>query len=592
MELSGIIDVDTLFELSNLTSFSVIGNNFEGPMPEFKKIVWLKALFLSNNRFSGEIDDDAFEGMRRLKKVHLAENEFFGYIPKSIAELPKLLELDLSGNIFQGLIPQFHQKNLNFNVFDLSNNQLEGMIPESLINQDPSSFAGNKYLCGKPLTKSCNATPNVTFEFPSPRPKPNRHTLIIVITVAVIVVASILAVLFIRGRRPIKSSKKLIKTTLHTNQSAYNTSGAQSIVILTNDLNKEENGELNFVREDRRNSFDLQGLLRASAEVLGSGSFGSTYKAMVLNNNSGKEEAMVVKRFRLMNNVGKHEFYEHMRRLGSLSHPNLLPLVAFHYRKQDKFLVYDFGENGSLATHLHGRNNGCMLRWPTRLKIIKGVARGLAYLYTQFPNQRLPHGHLKSSNVILDVEFEPRLTEYGLIPVMNKSHALKFMAAYKSPESSHRTNAATEKTDVWCLGILILEVLTGRFPANYLSHGGENNADLASWVNTVVREEWSGEVFDEGIMGIRNNNNGSEGEMLKLLRIGMCCCEWDLESRWDWREALEKIEEVKENNNEITRDYDDNNSNNSYSYVSDGDLYSKATSFTNDDFSFPLTGNS
>ncbi|MED6162083.1 hypothetical protein PIB30_066997 [Stylosanthes scabra] len=592
MELSGTIDVDTLFQLSNLTSFSVIGNNFEGPMPEFKKIVWLRALFLSNNRFSGEIDDDAFEGMRRLKKVHLAENGFSGYIPKSIAELPKLLELDLSGNIFQGLIPQFHQKNLNFNVFDLSNNQLEGMIPESLINQDPSSFAANKYLCGKPLNKSCNATPNVTFEFTSPRPKPNHHTFIIVITVAAIVVASILAVLCIHGlrgrRRPLKSSKKLIKTTPHTNHSAYNTNGAQSIVVVTNNFIKEENGELKFVREDRRNTFDLQGLLRASAEVLGSGSFGSTYKAMVLNNNSGKEEAMVVKRFRHMNDVGKHEFYEHMRKLGSLSHPNLLPLVAFHYRKQDKFLVYDFGENGSLATHLHGRNNGCMLRWPTRLKIIKGVARGLAYLYTHFPNQRLPHGHLKSSNVILDAEFEPHLTEYGLIRVMNKSHALKFMAAYKSPESSHRANAVTEKTDVWCLGILILEVLTGRFPANYLSHGGkgENNADLASWVNTVVREEWSGEVFDEDIMGIRNNNNGSEGEMLKLLRIGMCCCEWDLESRWHLREALEKIEEVKENNNEIIRDYDNN------SYVSDGDLYSKATSFTDDDFSFSVTANS
>ena len=80
------------------------------------------------------------------------------------------------------------------------------------------------------------------------------------------------------------------------------------------------------------------------------------------------------------------------------------------------------------------------------------------------------------------------------------------------------------KSDVWCLGIMILELLTGKFPANYLRHGKgrNNNADLATWVDSVVREEWTGEVFDKDIMGTRNG----EGEMLKLLRIGMFCCKW------------------------------------------------------------------
>ena len=132
-----------------------------------------------------------------------------------------------------------------------------------------------------------------------------------------------------------------------TPQSNAGFNDAQSI-DLTSDFKKGEHGELNFVREDR-GGFDLQDLLRASAEVLGSGSFGSTYRAMVSNG-----PAVVVKRFRHMNNVGKQEFSEHMRRLGSLTHPNLLPLVGFYYRKEEKFLVYDFGENGSLASHLHG----------------------------------------------------------------------------------------------------------------------------------------------------------------------------------------------------------------------------------------------
>lgn len=224
--------------------------------------------------------------------------------------------------------------------------------------------------------------------------------------------------------------------------------------------------------------------------------------------------------------------------------------------------------------HFAGRN-GALLTWSTRLKIIKGVARGLAHLYKEFPGQNLPHGHLKSSNVVLDHSFEPRLTEYGLVPVMNKSHAQQFMASYKAPEVG-QFDRPNEKTDVWCLGILILELLTGKFPANYLRHGKGANADLATWVNSVVREEWTGEVFDKDILaGTRNG----EGEMLKLLRIGMYCCEWGVESRWDWREAVAKIEELKE------KDSEDENS--SYSYVSEGDLYSRT--MTDDDFSFSVT---
>lgn len=108
------------------------------------------------------------------------------------------------------------------------------------------------------------------------------------------------------------------------------------------------------------------------------------------------------------------------------------------------------------------------LDWPTRLRIIKGVGKGLDYLYKSFPNLSLPHGHLKSSNVLLDDTFVPLLADYGLVPVMNEEHAYKFMAAYKSPESAQNDHHLTRKTDVWCLGILILEMLTGKFPANYL----------------------------------------------------------------------------------------------------------------------------
>lgn len=108
--------------------------------------------------------------------------------------------------------------------------------------------------------------------------------------------------------------------------------------------------KLTFLREDTER-FDLGHLLKASAEILGSGYFGSTYKAAF---KSGK--TMVVKRFKQMNNVGKEEFQEHMWRLGRLNHQNLLPMVAFYYRKEEKLIVSDYIPNVSLAVHLHSKH--------------------------------------------------------------------------------------------------------------------------------------------------------------------------------------------------------------------------------------------
>lgn len=110
-----------------------------------------------------------------------------------------------------------------------------------------------------------------------------------------------------------------------------------------------EHGKLSFIREERLGRFELQDLLRAAAEVLGSGNFGSSYKAVLFDGPS-----VVVKRFKDMNRIGREDFQEHMRRLGRLSHPNVLPLVAYYYRKEEKLIITNYILNGSLAHILHG----------------------------------------------------------------------------------------------------------------------------------------------------------------------------------------------------------------------------------------------
>lgn len=177
---------------------------------------------------------------------------------------------------------------------------------------------------------------------------------VVVVCVALIVIA--VAVIFIlhqRRKRGPSSSLDNPPSGAHNNKvgrvrDVGNESHRSSRSISSNHSRRGDHMKLSFIRDDRER-FDLQELLRASAEILGSGCYSSSYKASLMNG-----PTIVVKRFKQMNNVGKEEFQEHMRRIGKLNHPNLIPLVAYYYRKEEKLLVTDFVQNGSLAVRLHG----------------------------------------------------------------------------------------------------------------------------------------------------------------------------------------------------------------------------------------------
>ncbi|KAE8670607.1 Kinase C-like zinc finger protein [Hibiscus syriacus] len=198
MGLEGVIDIDTLKGLQLLRTVSFMINSFAGPFPDVNKLVYLRVLYLENNSLSGAIRDDGFAGMKALQKDFLGWNNSSGSIPKSLATLPKLLQLSLEWNHFEGRIPDFEQDNLS--LVNLAYNNLYGPIPYGLSNMNPSFFAEKK--------KSGN---NVTVGKISEDKSANYY-------------------------------KKLW-----------------------------ENARLHFVRKERER-FELQDLLRASAEVQGSGS--------------------------------------------------------------------------------------------------------------------------------------------------------------------------------------------------------------------------------------------------------------------------------------------------------------------------------
>ncbi|KAI4379722.1 hypothetical protein MLD38_005980 [Melastoma candidum] len=140
MGLAGTVDVDALTELPLLRYLSMKKNNFEGPLPKINKLRELKLLTLSDNKFGGEILDDAFGGMRGLRMVYLDGNGFTGHIPRSLTTLPNLSNLSLAGNQLDGKIPEFRQRNLH--MVNLANNHFEGSIPHSLATMNSSYFAG------------------------------------------------------------------------------------------------------------------------------------------------------------------------------------------------------------------------------------------------------------------------------------------------------------------------------------------------------------------------------------------------------------------------------------------------------------------
>ncbi|KAE8673599.1 Pollen receptor-like kinase 1 [Hibiscus syriacus] len=208
----------------------------------------------------------------------------------------------------------------------------------------------------------------------------------------------------------------------------------------------------------------------------------------------------------------------------------------------------DGGEELGRSSPLSPGSAAAATRLANTTEHSEGVAKGLDHLYKELPHLIAPHGHLKSSNVLLNQSLQPLLTDYSLIPVINQENAQELMVAYKSPEHI-KSGRITKKTDVWSLGVLILEVLTAKFPSNFLQKGkGKDDQDLAVFVKSIVGDDPDDYgskidlILDKEIGGI---SDGDRELIAELLRIGLSCCESDVEKRLDLKMATERIEGLK-----------------------------------------------
>ncbi|XP_016462155.1 pollen receptor-like kinase 3 [Nicotiana tabacum] len=536
--LSGEIDVDPLIALPGLRVLELANNSFSGTIPEFFLLGALKSLYIDGNQFSGDIPKDFFSKMGSLKKIWFSKNKFSGPIPESLANLKYLLELHLESNEFSGPIPSFSQASLT--SIDLSNNKLQGEIPQSMSRFGADPFKGNNELCGKQLGKECNkGKENNTFQR---APMSKLKWIILGLVVSLLLIT----ILFKAKRKEDhfdKLGKENLDEGLHVSSSnrkntSIHSKGGDSVHGSSRrgagSQRGKAMGDLVLVNEEK-GTFGLPDLMKAAAEVLGNGVLGSAYKAKMVYGLS-----VVVKRLREMNKMNRDVFDTEIRKISKLRHKNILQLLAYHYRKEEKLLVSEYVPKGSLLYLLHGDRgiSHAELNWPTRLKIIHGVASGMSFLHSEFASYVVPHGNLKSSNILLTEKYEPLLSDYAFYPLINNTQTVQCLFAYKSPEAI-QNQQISPKSDVYCLGIIILEILTGKFPSQYLNNQ-KGGTDVVQWVQSAIADNRESELIDQEIA----NATDSIEQMVKLLHVGAACTVNDPEKRIDMKEASRRIEEI------------------------------------------------
>ncbi|XXG74309.1 hypothetical protein AAC387_Pa07g3066 [Persea americana] len=251
--------------------------------------------------------------------------------------------------------------------------------------------------------------------------------------------------------------------------------------------------------------------------LLGEGGFGCVYKGRLPD---GREVA--VKQLNIGGSQGEREFRAEVEIISRIHHRHLVSLVGYCISEHQRLLVYDYVPNNTLHYHLHGKGRP-VLDWATRLKVAAGASRGIAYLHEDC-HPRIIHRDIKSSNILLDNNFEAQVSDFGLAKLALDSFThvtTRVMGTfgYLAPEYAS-SGKLTDKSDVYSFGVVLLELITGRKPVDTSQPLGDES--LVEWARPLLTRALDNGEF-KGLVDPRLGKNYVENEMFQMTEAAAAC---------------------------------------------------------------------
>ncbi|KAG0630317.1 hypothetical protein M758_1G169600 [Ceratodon purpureus] len=518
---------------SNLSCLLLADNRLSGSIPEGLGGVPLYNIDLTNNNITGSIPD-IFEGLARtLQSLHLSYNNLSGPLPKSLNKLSFLWTYNFSYNP-----------------------ELEGPVPDQAAfqNFDPCAFLNDTKLCRKRDAtqsrtfrsdmKSCdNTSAGPTAQLDPSLELANqsgfsKHLVLACTLIGVFgAILLFLAVgsMFLLARRYkncrcfLGRKKQVSFFDVDSSCRLYDASPVNFHVPVESfgSLKALTYSDLVFATDNF-----------SPAKIIGDGGFGMVYKAKLADGT-----LVAIKKLVQDGAQGDREFRAEMETLGLVKHAHLVPLLGYCCRFREKLLVYKCLSNGSLDDWLYeSEERAGTLTWPIRLRIAAGTAQGLSFLHHQC-EPLIIHRDMKTSNILLDENFDAYLTDFGLARLMDLqcSHVSTVVAGtpgYVPPEYGE-TWRATAKGDVYSFGVVMLELASGKRPIGPDFHGMEGG-NLVAWVRALLKSRRHTEVYDPIVV-----RTGDDESIWRFLTLAVSCTSNEARLRPTMLQVTGKLEELK-----------------------------------------------